>query len=67
MFLYYNFFEQALALQNIAHMMNPGGVLIVNQVLSNQHPDSLKFIDQGYVSFSSRDVYGDNLVAYQRQ
>jgi hypothetical protein len=66
-FLYYNFFEQALALQNIVHMMNPGGVLIVNQVLSNQHPDSLQFLDQCYVSFSSRDNYGDNLVAYQRQ
>ena len=66
-FLYYNFFEQALAMQNIARMMNSGGVLLVNQVLSNQHPDSLKLIDQCYVSFSSRDQYGDNVVAYQQQ
>jgi SAM-dependent methyltransferase len=66
-FLYYNFFEQALAMQNIARMMSPGGVLLVNQVLSNQHPDSLKLIDQCYVAFSSRDQYGDNVVAYQQQ
>lgn len=66
-FLYYNFFEQALAMQNIARMMNPGGVLLVNQVLSNQHPDSLRLVDQTYVSFSSKEQYGDNVVAYQQQ
>jgi SAM-dependent methyltransferase len=66
-FLYYNFFEQALAMQNITRMMNPGGVFLVNQVLSNQHPDSLHLIDQCYVPFSSRGSYGDNVVAYQQQ
>jgi SAM-dependent methyltransferase len=45
-FVYYNFFEQALAMQNISHMLNPGGIFLVNQILSNQHPDSLKLIDQ---------------------
>jgi hypothetical protein len=66
-FVYYNFFEQALAMQNISHMMNPGGVFIVNQVLSNQHPDSLKLIDQCSVSFNSKGLFGDNVVAYQQQ
>ena len=66
-FVYYNFFEQALAMQNISHMMNPGGIFIVNQVLSNQHPDSLKLIDQTYVSFNAKGLFGDNVVAYQQQ
>jgi SAM-dependent methyltransferase len=66
-FVYYNFFEQALAMQNISHMLNPGGVFLVNQVLSNQHPDSLKLIDQCSVSFNAKGVFGDNVVAYQQQ
>ena len=66
-FLYYDFFEQALAMQNITRMMNRGGILLVNQVLSNQHPAALKFIDQTYVSFSSSGLYGDDVVAYQEQ
>jgi len=40
-FLYYNFFEQALAMQNINRLMNRSGVFLVNQILSNQHPASL--------------------------
>jgi hypothetical protein len=66
-FMYYNFFEQALAMQNITRMMNPRGVFIVNQILSNQHPDSLKLVDQCNVSFSSKELYGDDVVAYQQQ
>ena len=66
-FLYYNFFEQALAMQNINRLMNRGGIFLVNQILSNQHPASLKFIDQCYVPFSSKGLYGDDVVAYQQQ
>lgn len=62
--LYYNFFEQALAMQNINRLMNRGGLFLVNQILSNQHPASLKFIDQCYVPFSSKGSYGDDVVAY---
>ena len=35
-FVYYNFFEQALAMQNIAHMLNPGGIFIVNNVVAEE-------------------------------
>ncbi len=66
-FVYYNFFEQALAMQNISRMMNPGGIFLVNQILSNQHPDALKLIDQTYVSFNAKGLFGDNVVAYQQQ
>jgi hypothetical protein len=66
-FVYYNFFEQALAMQNISHMMNPGGVFLVNQILSNQHPDALKLVDQCSVDFNAKGVFGDNVVAYQQQ
>ncbi len=66
-FLYYNFFEQALAMQNISRMMNPRGIFLVNQILSNAHPDSLKLIDQCNVSFNRKDLYGDDVVAYQQQ
>jgi hypothetical protein len=66
-FVYYNFFEQALAMQNISRMMNSRGVFLVNQILSNQHPDSLKFIDQCNVSFNAKGLFGDDVVAYQEQ
>jgi SAM-dependent methyltransferase len=66
-FVYYNFFEQALAMQNISRMMNSGGIFLVNQILSNQHPDSLKLIDQCNVSFNAKGLFGDDVVAYQQQ
>jgi hypothetical protein len=66
-FVYYNFFEQAMAMQNISHMMNHGGFFLVNQVLSNQHPDSLKLIDQCNVTFNAAGLFGDDVVAYQQQ
>jgi hypothetical protein len=66
-FVYYNFFEQALAMQNISRMMNPGGIFLANQVLSNQHPESLKLIDQCSVSFNAEGLFGDNVVAYQQR
>ncbi len=66
-FVYYNFFEQALAMQNISHMLNPGGFFLVNQILSNQHPDSLKLTDQCNVSFNAKGLFGDEVVAYRQQ
>ena len=66
-FPYYNFLEQALAMQNITRMMNPRGIFLVKQFLSNQHADSLKFIDQCNVPFNRKDLYGDDVVAYQQQ
>jgi SAM-dependent methyltransferase len=66
-FVYYNFFEQALAMQNVSRMLNPGGIFLVNQILSNQHPDSLKLIDQCNVSFNAKGLFGDDVVAYRQQ
>jgi hypothetical protein len=48
-------------------MMNSGGIFLVNQILSNQHPDSLKLIDQCNVSFNAKGLFGDGVVAYQQQ
>ena len=66
-FVYYNFFEQSLAMQNISRMMNHSGIFLVNQILSNQHPDSLKLIDQCQVTFNAKGLFGDDVVAYQQQ
>lgn len=48
-------------------MLNPGGVFLVNQVLSNQYPASLKLIGQCYVGYSTLRSVGDDVTAYQNQ
>ena len=41
--VYYDRFEQALAMAGIARMMRPGGVFLANTVLPAQRPDALEY------------------------
>ncbi len=65
--LYYDLFQQALAKAAIGHMMNPGGVLLVNQALPSQHAGGLEYLGRRSVSYSSTSAYGDDVVAYRRK
>ncbi len=64
--VYYDHFEQSLAMASVAHMMNPGGVFLVNHVLPVQHPASLEYLGRRSVSYSSSGAYGDDVVVYRR-
>ncbi len=64
--VYYDRFEQALAMANIAHMMHPGSVLVVNHVLPAQHPQELEYLGRRSVSYSNSGAFGDDFVVYRR-
>lgn len=65
--VYYDLFQQALAKAAIAHMMNPGGVLVVNHALPSQPASALEYLGRRSVSYSSSGAYGDDVVVYRRR
>jgi hypothetical protein len=65
--VYYDLFQQGLAMANIAHMMNPGGTFLSNDTLSAHHVSALVFLDRHSVSLSTSGPYGDNVLTFRRQ
>jgi hypothetical protein len=65
--VYYDRFEQALAMAGIAHMMNSGGVFLSNTVLPAQRPSLLEYLGRRSVSYSVSGAYGDDVVVYRRR
>jgi hypothetical protein len=65
--VYYDRFQQALAMASIARMMNPGGIFLANDALSAHHVQSLEYLDRHTVAFATRGPYGDNVLAYRRR
>lgn len=65
--VYYDRFEQGLAMASIARMMNRGGLFLSNDALSSYHVQALKFLLRHSVTFDSRDSRGDNVLVYVRQ
>ena len=65
--VYYDRFQQALAMAGIARMMNPGGVFLSNTVLPAQRPATLEYLGRRSVSYSASGSYGDDVVAYRRR
>jgi hypothetical protein len=65
--VYYDLFHQALAKAAIAHMLNPGGLLLVNHALPSQPASQLEYLGRRSVSYSSTAAYGDDVVVYRRR
>jgi hypothetical protein len=65
--VYYDRFQQALAMASIARMMNSDGIFLSNDALSAHHVKSLEFVDRHTVAFATRGPYGDNVLAYRRR
>jgi chemotaxis methyl-accepting protein methylase len=65
--VYYDRFQQALAMASIARMMNSGGIFLSNDALSAHHVKALEFVDRHTVAFAMKGPYGDNVLAYRRQ
>ncbi len=65
--VYYSRFEQALAMANIAHMMNAEGIFLANSILPAQRPESLAFLGRRNVSYAADGSYGDDIVAYRKR
>jgi hypothetical protein len=65
--VYYDHFQQALAMANIARMMNAGGIFVSNTVLPSAHDESLKYLGGRSVIYALDGSYGDDVVVYQKQ
>jgi len=65
--VYYDRFQQALAMAGVARMMNRGGVFLSNTVLPAQKPAALEYLGRRGVAYSSSGSYGDDVVVYRRR
>ncbi len=64
--VYYDAFEQSLALANIAAMLRPGGYLLTNNLLLELPSSKMKGGEYVSVEYSARESDGDRIVWYQR-
>ena len=67
-FLYYDTFEQALALRNISTLLKPGGFFLTNDWLPRRVPQ-IPMRSMGYtpVRYGESADWGDNVFWWQRQ
>ena len=65
--VYYNRLEQALAMANIARMLNPGGIFLANNVLPAEHASELRYLGRRTTTFTPSGAYGDDVVVYRRR
>jgi SAM-dependent methyltransferase len=67
--LYYDVFEQSLAMANVARMLRPGGVFLTNDRLFELPASPLRPVgatDVAYLEQPGTAVKGDRISAYQR-
>lgn len=65
-FVYYDNFEQSLALTNVDQMLRPGGIMLSNNALLELPFSRVRSIDYLTVVYSDRENDGDHMVWYQR-
>lgn len=65
--VYYDTFEQSLALANIAAMLRPGGYLLTNNLLLEFQFSKMKAVDYASVEYSDRQADGDRILWYRRE
>jgi hypothetical protein len=65
--VYYDRFQQALAMANIARMLNLGGIFLANNVLPAQHTNDLEYLGRRTTAYTPTGAYGDDVVVYRRR
>lgn len=63
--VYYDVFEQELALANLEHMLKPGGFLLTNNALLELPQSRFKGLDYTAVPYSDKAADGDQIFWYQ--
>jgi SAM-dependent methyltransferase len=66
-FLYYDTFEQALALRNIATLLKPGGFFLTNDWLPHVSQIPMRSTEYTPVRYGESADWGDNIFWWQRQ
>jgi len=64
--VYYDVFEQSLALANVERMLRPGGLLLSNNALLELPGSQMHSIGYETVVYSDKPSDGDHIVWYQR-
>jgi hypothetical protein len=67
MFVYYDVFEQSLALANVAGMLRPGGILLSNDALRELPAIPMKSGGTATVVYTDRPDDNDHIVWYMKQ
>lgn len=65
-FIYYDIFEQTLALKNVERMLRPGGLLLSNNALLELPSSRVRSVGYLTTVYSNRDDDGDHVVWYQK-
>ena len=68
--IYYDLFEQSLAVANIAKMLRPGGIFLSNDPISELPTSPIRSVgstDVTYMNLPGIGEAGDRIVWYQRQ
>ena len=65
-FVYYDLFQQCLALANVERMLRPGGFLLSNNVLLELPFSKVRSVAYQATAYSDRPADGDNIVWYRR-
>ncbi len=66
-FLYYDTFEQALALRNISTLLKPGGFFLTNDWLPHVSQTTMRSTEYTPVRYGESADWGDNVFWWQRQ
>jgi len=66
-FIYYDAFEQALALRNIAALLKPGGFFLTNDWLPQVSQIPMRSMGYTPVRYGESGDWGDNVFRWQRQ
>ncbi|HKY29673.1 MAG TPA: hypothetical protein VJM12_17165 [Pyrinomonadaceae bacterium] len=66
-FVYYDTFEQSLALANVESMLKPSGFLLSNNALLELPSSRLSSVDYVTLVYSDRPDDGDHIIWYQRR
>jgi len=65
--VYYDTFEQTLALQNIAALLKPGGFLLSNDELRESPAVPLKRLGNTKLFYDAGETVGDSVIWYQKR
>jgi len=64
--VYYDTFEQSLAMTNVAAMLKPGGYLLTNNLLLELRGSNMRSEGHVAVKYSAKQQDGDTIVKYRR-
>jgi len=65
-FVYYDTFEQCLALRNVQEMLRPGGFLLTNNALLILPSSAMRSLDSKSTAYSAKPDDGDKVVWYRK-